>query len=40
MRGRTRFVEEGRPRGYSIVEGRTHDDLLMAAIRGDDSPSV
>ncbi|MDP9328620.1 MAG: GNAT family N-acetyltransferase [Actinomycetota bacterium] len=34
------FVEEGRLRGYSIVEGRTHDDLLMAAIRDDGFPSV
>jgi RimJ/RimL family protein N-acetyltransferase len=32
------FVEEGRLRGYSIVEGRARDDLLMAAIRDDSSP--
>jgi RimJ/RimL family protein N-acetyltransferase len=31
------FVEEGRLRAYSIVEGQPRDDLLMAIIRDDAS---
>jgi RimJ/RimL family protein N-acetyltransferase len=31
------FVEEGRLRAYSIVEGRPRDDLLMAILRDDAS---
>lgn len=34
------FVEEGRLRGYSIVKGQLHDDLLMAVTRDDRSRST
>ena len=33
------FVEEGRLRGYSIVEGEARDELMMARYRSSEEPS-
>ena len=30
------FIEEGRLRAYSVIEGKVHDELVMAAYRDDD----